>query len=112
MSHIFQEIIDSIKQVAKDSGHFQPLFAKGDSDYLNIDGYYEHINDNYEEAITLYTEALKIYPENPNARDNRARAYTAKEDYDNALADVNYLIRITPYNLNCRSSCDALYNWG
>ena len=50
MSHIFQEIIDSIKQVAKDSGHFQPFFAKSDSDYLNIDGYYEHINDNYEEA--------------------------------------------------------------
>src|SRR5262249_59920817 len=45
---------------------------------------------------TDYPEAIKLDPKDPDAYFTRARVYTARKDYDKAVADYQEVIRLDP----------------
>jgi SpoVK/Ycf46/Vps4 family AAA+-type ATPase len=60
----------------------------------------------FDEAIELYTQAIKIDPNYSNAYFNRALSYAILNRYDEAIRDIDYVLRIEP------DSYDAPYVMG
>ena len=60
-------------------------FQKGNERFLQKD---------YEQAITHYTEAIKHAPDNPTILTNRAAAYMAIGENENAINDCKEAIRL------------------
>ncbi|MGC9129293.1 MAG: AAA family ATPase [Candidatus Micrarchaeia archaeon] len=60
----------------------------------------------FEEAIELYTQAIKINPKYSSAYFNRALSYAILNRYDEAVRDIDYVMRLEP------DSYDAPYVMG
>lgn len=99
MSNIFEQVIHNIKQAVRDTGQFDVLFVKDEATAIAYQAYDSHLVEDYEKAILLYSDALDIYPNHKPARYNRVLAYMHIKDYDNALSDIEYLVRSLPPNI-------------
>src|SRR5512145_675347 len=66
-----------------------------EGDYIDA-GYEARITEDYEAAVTLYTCALNINAKNPDSLFGRAYSNDELGNYDQAMADYNALLDITP----------------
>jgi tetratricopeptide (TPR) repeat protein len=82
-----KEIIDLKKVIELDTNFCQA--------YNNLG--YSYFSSNFlDSAIYFYTKAIKCDNENLKYRMNRVRAYEHKKQYQNALNDLNFVIKIDP----------------
>jgi tetratricopeptide (TPR) repeat protein len=59
----------------------------------NTEWHFKHYNN----AIAAYTEAIRIQEDYESAYYERGNAYFEKGEYDNAIADFEKLLKISPY---------------
>jgi len=70
---------------------------KADHDAYNIMGIISYIMDNNYDALHYFSKAIEVAPNNPIYYFNRYRVYFEhKQDYENALKDINAAIKILP----------------
>lgn len=70
---------------------------KADHEAYNIMGIISYILDNNYDALLYFSKAIEVSPNNPIYYFNRYRVYfEQKQDYENALKDINTAIKILP----------------
>lgn len=70
--------------------------AKKDAEALKGKGNAAMAQKDYPKAIELYTQALALHPGNAIFLSNRAAAYSAAKDHENAKADAEAAVAVEP----------------
>lgn len=64
--------------------------------YYRALGVVYHRMGDAERAIKQFTHAVTVAPKQPTAYVNRAEVHIARRDYEKALTDLDYAIRVAP----------------
>ena len=97
-THVNERII-AIFDICKQYSSFITLSesdikAREAKKYFDRGTSYYFDDKDYNNAIDCFTRAINLYPKYEDAYVRRARAYSAKGDYDNAIADYRYVLKI------------------
>ena len=65
--------------------------------YLTLGGIYFE-NGQYEEAAEAYKKFLKVFPYFPEVHNLLGIVYAAQKQFDKAIAEFEWEIRINPYH--------------
>lgn len=69
------------------------------------------VEKKYNDALMLWSKAIAIAPYYPLSYYNRALLYELMLDYDNAIADMEKYIELSPDATDARSAQDKIYAW-
>jgi tetratricopeptide (TPR) repeat protein len=76
--------------------------------YYSLGGVYFE-NGQYEEAAEAYKKFLKVFPYFPEAHNLLAIAYAAQKQFDKAITEFEWEIRINPYDTLAHLNLGQIY---